>query len=42
MEINEITPENREKFSQQVQPVYDTYEQKIGAEIINKALSFNK
>ncbi len=42
MEINEITSENRVKFAEMVKPVYDTYEEKIGAEIIEKAKSFNK
>ncbi len=40
--INEITPENREKFKELTKPLYDQYRNEIGGELIDAALEFGE
>ena len=42
MQINEITPENLQKFKDAVQPVYDQYRDSIGADMIELAQKANQ
>lgn len=40
--INEITPENLEKFKAAVQPMYEKWAEKVGMDLIELAQSYNK
>jgi len=42
MKINDITPENRTKFMEAVEPLYEKYQDKIGIEFIDLALKSNQ
>lgn len=41
MEVNTITPENRQKFIDAVKPLYDDYAQTFGQDLFDIALSYN-
>ena len=42
MEVTKITDENREKFKEAVEPMYEEYKEKLGNEIFDIAQEFNK
>lgn len=42
MEVTKITDENRTKFKEAVEPMYDEYKEKLGNEIFDMAQEFNK
>ncbi len=42
MEVNEITPENNEKFQEALKPMYEKYEKELGDEIFELARKYNK
>jgi len=42
MEINELTPEQRNTFIEALEPVYSSFEEEIGAEILELARSYQK
>ncbi|MFK8794942.1 TRAP transporter substrate-binding protein [Planococcus plakortidis] len=41
MQINDLTTEQRDEFRQAAQPVYEKYEEQIGKDLIDRALSAN-
>lgn len=41
MQINDLTAEQRDEFRQAAQPVYEKYEEQIGKDLIDRALSAN-
>ncbi|KUO73057.1 MAG: hypothetical protein APF77_20515 [Clostridia bacterium BRH_c25] len=42
MQINEITPENHEKFVEAVKPMYDKYKAEIGQDMFDLAVKYNQ
>ncbi|MDD4572516.1 MAG: C4-dicarboxylate ABC transporter, partial [Clostridia bacterium] len=42
MEVNEITPENHQKFVEAVQPLHEEYAAIFGQELFDLAASYNK
>ncbi|MGM8366654.1 TRAP transporter substrate-binding protein [Virgibacillus sp. W0181] len=42
MEVNELTTEQKEKFREQAQPVYDKYTPELGEDLVEQALSANE
>lgn len=42
MEVNEISPEEREKFVEAVQPVYEQFRDVVGEDLIELAKSANE
>lgn len=42
LEVNEITPENKQKFRDALEPMYEKYRKEFGQEIFDMAEKFNK
>lgn len=42
MEVNDLTPEQRQLFAEKSQPAYDLFAEKFGTELIDLAKSYNK
>lgn len=41
MEVNELTPEQKDKFIQMAQPVYEQYKDMLGEDLIKLAMKYN-
>ena len=41
MVINELTPEEKDLFIKAAAPVYKQFEEKLGKDLIEKAMSYN-
>lgn len=42
MQVNELTPEQKQKFIAATRPVYDKYKNEIGADLVDLAIAANK
>lgn len=42
MHVNELTPEQKQKFIDATRPVYDKYKNEIGADLVDMAIAANK